>query len=162
MAEQLHGKPVSLEIVPWLDNFWKVIWRGGWHAPILTVNGKVFSQGKVPDIPKLLSTIGKILNDTSLIQTGEVQLEKAASFEKESEITVYFSPACPHCRQLLSYLDGNGIKYLGRDVTKSESARNEVERLTGRLAIPVIPITLFSNIKNIISTISRRGGIITP
>ena len=138
MAEQLHGKPVSLEIVPWLDNFWKVIWRGGWHAPILTVNGKVFSQGKVPDIPKLLSTIGKFLNDTSLIQTGGVQLEKAASFETESEITVYFSPACPHCRQLLSYLDGNGIKYLGRDVTKSESARNEVERLTGRLAIPVI------------------------
>jgi glutaredoxin len=138
MAEQLHGKPVSLEIVPWLDNFWKVIWRGGWHAPILTVNGKVFSQGKVPDIPKLLSTIGKILNDTSLIQTGEVQLEKAESLEIESEITVYFSPACPHCRQLLSYLDGNGIKYLGRDVTKSESARNEVERLTGRLAIPVI------------------------
>ncbi|MBW2220739.1 MAG: hypothetical protein JRF40_14815, partial [Deltaproteobacteria bacterium] len=110
LAEQLHGKPVSLEIVPWLDNFWKVIWRGGWHAPILTVNGKVFSQGKVPDIPKLLSKKKKILNDTSLIQTGEVQLEKAASFEKESEITVYFSPACPHCRQLLSYLDGNGIK----------------------------------------------------
>ncbi|MES0445694.1 MAG: trehalase family glycosidase, partial [Desulfobacterales bacterium] len=99
---------------------------------------KVFSQGKVPDIPKLLSTIGKILNDTSLIQTVEVQLEKAASFEKESEITVYFSPACPHCRQLLSYLDGNGIKYLGRDVTKSESARKDVERLTGRLAIPVV------------------------
>ncbi len=138
MAEQLHGKPVSLRIVPWLDNFWKVIWRGGWHAPILTVNGNVFSQGKVPDIPKLLSTIGKILNDTSLIQTGEVQLEKAASFEKESEITVYFSPACPHCRQLLSYLDGNGIKYLGRDVTKSESARKDVERLTGRLSIPVV------------------------
>ena len=138
LAEQLHGKPVSLEIVPWLDNFWKVIWRGGWHAPILTVNGKVFSQGKVPDIPKLLSTIGNILNDTSLIQTGGVQLEKAASFETESEITVYFSPACPHCRQLLSYLDGNGIKYLGRDVTKSESARKDVERLTGRLAIPVV------------------------
>jgi glutaredoxin len=138
MAEQLHGKPVSLEIVPWLDNFWKVIWWGGWHAPILTVNGKVFSQGKVPDIPKLLSSIGKILNDTSLIQTGEVKLEKVASFEKESEITVYFSPACPHCRQLLSYLDGNGIKYLGRDVTKSESARKDVERLTGRLAIPVV------------------------
>ena len=138
LAEQLHGKLVSLEIVPWLDNFWKVIWRGGWHAPILTVNGKVFSQGKVPDIPKLLSTIGNILNDTSLIQTGGVQLEKAASFETESEITVYFSPACPHCRQLLSYLDGNGIKYLGRDVTKSESARKDVERLTGRLAIPVV------------------------
>ena len=140
MTEQLLGKPVSLRIVPWLDNFWKIIWRGGWHAPILTVNGKVFSQGRVPEIPKLLSKIGEILNDTSLIQQGEVQTEKATSAYKESEITVYFSPACPHCRQLLEYLDSNGIKYSGRDVTISESARQDVERLTGRLTIPVVVI----------------------
>jgi len=140
MNEQLRGKPVSLRIVPWLDNFWKVIWRGGWHAPILTVNEKVFSQGKVPDIPQLLSKIGKILNDTSLIQLGKAKIEKASSPEEDSEITVYFSPACPHCRQLLSYLDTNGIKYLGKDVTKTESAREDVERLTGRLSIPVVVV----------------------
>jgi glycogen debranching enzyme/glutaredoxin len=140
MTEQLHRKPVSLRIVPWLDNFWKIIWRGGWHAPILTVNGKVFSQGRVPEIPKLLSKIGEILNDTSLIQPGEMQTEKATSAYKESEIIVYFSPACPHCRQLLEYLGSNGIKYSGRDVTISESARQDVERLTGRLTIPVVVI----------------------
>jgi glutaredoxin len=140
MNEQLHGKPVSLRIVPWLDNFWKVIWRGGWHAPILTVNGKVFSQGKVPDIPELLSKIGEILNDTSLVQRKEMQTEKAVSSYEESEITVYFSPACPHCRQLLAYLDGHGINYAGRDVTRTESARQDVERLTGRLTIPVVVV----------------------
>ncbi len=140
MNEQLRGKPVSLEIVPWLDNFWKVIWRGGWHAPILTVNGKVFSQGKVPDIQKLLSAIGEILNDASLIKLGEMQTEKTVISEKESAITVFFSPACPHCRQLLSYLDTNGIKYLGKDVTKTKSAREDVERLTGRLSIPVVVV----------------------
>jgi len=61
MNEQLKGKPVSLRIFPWLDNWWKVILRGGWHAPILTVNKRVFSQGWVPDIPipALLSKIGK-------------------------------------------------------------------------------------------------------
>jgi len=140
MNEQLGDKPVILEIVPWLDNFWKVIWRGGWHAPILTVNGKVFSQGVVPDIPKLLSAIGKILDDTALVQSGEMRTEKTAIPEKEHDITVYFSPACPHCRQLLSYLDGNGISYLGKDVTQSESARNDVEKLTGKLAIPVVVV----------------------
>lgn len=140
MTEQLLGKPVSLRIVPWLDNFWKIIWRGGWHAPILTVNGKVFSQGRVPEIPKLLSVIGEILNDTSLIQLEEMQTEKATNAYEESEITVYFSPACPHCRQLLEYLDSNGIEYSGRDVTISESARQDVERLTGRLTIPVVVI----------------------
>jgi hypothetical protein len=112
MNEQLRGKAVSLRIVPWLDNFWKVIWRGGWHAPILTVNEKVFSQGKVPDIPKLLSKIGKILNDTSLIQLGKAKIEKASSPEEDSEVTVYFSPACPHCRQLLSYLVPEDLPYL--------------------------------------------------
>jgi glutaredoxin len=137
MNEQLRGKPVTLRIIPWLDNFWKIIWRGGWHAPILTVNGKVFTQGTVPNIPKLLSTIGKILNDTSLFRQPELKAEKVLSPDKESEITVYFSPACPHCRQLLSYLDSNEIKYLGKDVTQTESARMEVEKLTGRLTIPV-------------------------
>ena len=37
--------------------------------------------------------------------------------------------ACPHCRQLLEYLNGNGIQYSGKDVTISESARKDVERL---------------------------------
>ncbi len=138
MNEQLSGKQVSLEIVPWLDNFWKVIWRGGWHAPILTVNGKVFSQGQVPNIPKLLRKIGKLLGDSSFIKSGEVRIEKDKSTDKEAEITVYFSPACPHCRHLLTYLEDNGINYVGRDVTQSESARKDVELLTGRLSIPVI------------------------
>ncbi|MBW1693012.1 MAG: hypothetical protein JRJ41_02405 [Deltaproteobacteria bacterium] len=136
--EQLSEKPVSLKIIPWLDNFWKVIWRGGWHAPILTVNNKVFSQGKVPDIPKLLSTIGNVLDDPSLVQLGKANIEKSVIPDKESDITVYFSPACPHCRQLLSYLDNNGIEYSGRDVTQSETAREDVKRLSGRLSIPVI------------------------
>ncbi len=104
MNEQLRGKPASLRIVPWLNNWWKIIWSGGWHAPILAVNGKVFSQGKVPDIPKLLSTIGKILNDRSLIQQQAIKTKKTVISDKESDITVYYSPACPHCRQLLAYL----------------------------------------------------------
>ncbi|MFC1814730.1 glutaredoxin domain-containing protein [Thermodesulfobacteriota bacterium] len=138
MNEQLQGKPVSLRIVPWLDNWWKIIWRAGWHAPILTVNGKVFSQGKVPDFPKLLSTIGKILNDPSLIQQQAVKAKKAVISDAESEVIVYYSPACPHCRHLLAYLDKNGIEYLGKDVTQTESARVAVEKLTGRLTIPVV------------------------
>ena len=140
MNEQLKGKPVSLRIFPWLDNWWKVILRGGWHAPILTVNKRVFSQGRVPDIPALLSKIGKILDDSFLIKSGEVKTEKEVMSYEESEVIVFFSPACPHCRQLLSYLDSNEIKYSGIDVTATESARLEVERLTGKLTIPVIII----------------------
>ena len=140
MTEQLLGKAVSLSIVPWLDNFYKIIWKGGWHAPILTVDGKIFSQGKVPEIPKLLTKIGSILNDASLIEEGKMHTEKTAIAYKNSEVTVYFSSACPHCRQLLAYLDSNGVSYLGRDVTLTESARQDVERLTGRLTIPVVVV----------------------
>ena len=36
MTEQLLGKPVSLRIVPWLDNFLKIIWKGGWQTGLRT------------------------------------------------------------------------------------------------------------------------------
>ena len=47
----------ELEVKPWLDNFLEVLWKGGWHAPIITVSNKVFSQGVVPDEEKLKERI---------------------------------------------------------------------------------------------------------
>ena len=72
MAEEFRGKPVSLDSQPWLNNWWKVIWRGAWHAPILLLNGRVFSQGIVPDVPRLLRTVGQILDDEELISNATV------------------------------------------------------------------------------------------
>lgn len=54
------------------------------------------------------------------------------------DVVVYFSPACPHCHHLMTYLDANNIAYEGRDVTQLPSARNDIQQLTGRLAIPVM------------------------
>ena len=51
-----RGK-VRVEVKPWLDNFFEALWKGGWHAPIILVNGKIFSQGIVPDANKLKDTI---------------------------------------------------------------------------------------------------------
>lgn len=39
---------VRLTVRPWMLWFWKPVFRGGWHAPIVTVNGRVVSQGVVP------------------------------------------------------------------------------------------------------------------
>ncbi|HUG17275.1 MAG TPA: hypothetical protein VMM78_19875 [Thermomicrobiales bacterium] len=44
----LDDPGVSLTVRPWMLWFWKPLARGGWHAPILTVNGRVVSQGIVP------------------------------------------------------------------------------------------------------------------
>lgn len=45
MKKEFKGKDISFEVKPWLDNWWRVIWKFAWHAPIIMVNGKVYSQG---------------------------------------------------------------------------------------------------------------------
>lgn len=48
VIEDVGDARVSLTVRPWMLWFWKPLLRGGWHAPILTVNGRVVSQGVVP------------------------------------------------------------------------------------------------------------------
>lgn len=48
VVDDLNDPAVTLIVRPWMLWFWKPILRGGWHAPILTVNGRVISQGIVP------------------------------------------------------------------------------------------------------------------
>ena len=45
--------PGNIEIKPWFNYMMKVLLKGGWHPPVVTVNGKIFSQGIVPDAEKL-------------------------------------------------------------------------------------------------------------
>lgn len=40
--------PVEFEIKPWLDHIWEALRRRGWHAPIVLVNGRLATQGRVP------------------------------------------------------------------------------------------------------------------
>jgi len=61
VKDKYKGKPVRLEIKPWLNNWWKVLPFGGWHAPIIMVNRKIISQGKVVDRKKLIEEIDKQL-----------------------------------------------------------------------------------------------------
>lgn len=49
LREQFPPGTVRVRVRPWWLCFWKVLWKGGWHPPIVTINGKLFSQGKVPD-----------------------------------------------------------------------------------------------------------------
>ena len=53
IKKEFKGKDVKLTILPWLDNWYKVILKGGWHAPIFIVNGRLFSQGNVISRSKL-------------------------------------------------------------------------------------------------------------
>lgn len=46
-------RDVTVVVKPWLRHLFDALRRGGWHAPVVTIDGKVFSQGVVPDADAL-------------------------------------------------------------------------------------------------------------
>jgi len=49
---------IELRIKPWWNHLFDALWRGGWHAPVVTVNGKILSQGVVPEDDQLREALG--------------------------------------------------------------------------------------------------------
>ncbi len=41
---ELARVPVDLDVRDWLSEWWRPLARGGWHAPIVMVEGRVVSQ----------------------------------------------------------------------------------------------------------------------
>lgn len=137
MSGPFRDKPVTLEVAPWLDNWWRIIWLGAWHAPIVMVDRQVFSQGVVPEVKALVLTVAEHLEDPDLAARAQTYRHRTPTPAAEKSVQVYFSPACPHCLRLRAYLDANGVDYDALDVTRAASARQAVKRLTGKLTIPV-------------------------
>ncbi|MCH7604717.1 hypothetical protein IID24_01905 [Patescibacteria group bacterium] len=61
--KEFAGKPVVIEIKPWLTYLWDSLKRGGWHAPVMLVNGRIFSQGVVIDRERFVRHVLSILNE---------------------------------------------------------------------------------------------------
>jgi len=40
--------PVELEVKPWLTHLWESLRHGGWHAPVVVVDGQLVRQGTIP------------------------------------------------------------------------------------------------------------------
>jgi hypothetical protein len=40
--------PVEVKVKPWLAYLWESLRHGGWHAPVVLVDGCLLSQGKIP------------------------------------------------------------------------------------------------------------------
>ena len=57
ITEKFAGNDVVFDVKEWLPNWWRVIWKGGWHAPIFFVNGRLVTQGKTVDLKKLEKTV---------------------------------------------------------------------------------------------------------
>lgn len=122
---EFAGKDISFEVLPWLSNWWKPFFHGGWHAPIVTVNDKVIFQGEVLDRGLLAYHIRKELVKTTKI-TGTVM------FSKEG---------CGHCARAKKLMDEKGIKYENKDVVKDPMATEELFFLTKRFFPKNKPVT---------------------
>ena len=55
--KEFKGKNVKIVIKPWFNSMFTSLKRGGWHAPVLFVDKKVFSQGVVPNRKKLAKRV---------------------------------------------------------------------------------------------------------
>lgn len=55
------GWLVELEIKPWLNHLWESLRHGGWHAPVVLVEGKLLRQGTIPTLAELEAVVGRAL-----------------------------------------------------------------------------------------------------
>lgn len=110
LASDLAGIPVEIETREWLSEWWKPLLKGGYHAPIVMVAGKVISQGAA-------------LNRGVL---AEKVIQEYVGFSQIEGNVVYGKATCPHCIRAKGYLDDAGIKYTYFDVVKNPRALYEM------------------------------------
>ena len=55
-------------------------------------------------------------------------------------VKVYSFETCPWCTKVKNYLKARGVEYETRDIELSDEAREECEKISGDLAVPVTTI----------------------
>jgi glutaredoxin len=109
-ARELSGIETELEIRDWLSYWWRPLRRGGWHAPIVMVEGRVISQGHA-------------LNRGVLTQAV---IEASLKIHPISGNHLYGKDSCPHCRRAKGYLERAGIAFTYHNVVSSPRALYEM------------------------------------
>ena len=74
----------------------------------------------------------------SFIEGGESYATKVA--REKYPVTLYTSACGAPCDKARSLLSERGVPYSSKDLQASEDARNEVQKLTGRLNAPVLVV----------------------
>ena len=110
IEHELSGLNVDLEMRDWLSVWWQPLFKGGWHAPIVMVEGKIISQGSA-------------LNRGVLTQ-AVIEAHAHATDLQGSKI--FGKLSCPHCMRAKQYLKEANIEHEYLDVVKSPSALYEM------------------------------------
>ena len=99
---ELKDIPINFEIREWLTEWWRPLPKGGWHAPIVLVDGRVVSQGNALNRGVLTEAV---VNS----HASKSPLVGTKLFGKET---------CPHCKRAKTYMTEAGVDYDYRDVVK--------------------------------------------
>ena len=110
IENELSGIPVEFKTLDWLSNWWKPILKGGWHAPIVLVDGEIIAQGAALNRGVLAEKVVKAYVERAAITGNHV-------FGKDR---------CGHCERAKEMLDRAGITYSYHDVIKNPRAVYEM------------------------------------
>lgn len=122
----LKGIPVKLDIRDWLNEWWKPFVKGGWHAPIVMVEGKVITQG-------------------SALNRGLLTQAVIENYAKQAEVKgnhLFGKGTCPHCKRAKGYLEDAKIDYTYHDVVRNPRALYEMLARVKHIVGPKTPITV--------------------
>ncbi len=126
LGNELNGIPVKLAVREWLSEWWRPLVKGGWHAPIVMVEGSVISQGVA-------------LNRGVLTQAV---IERYAVRSKIAGNHLFGKDGCPHCRRAREYLEGSGINYRYHNVIRSPKDLYEMLGRVKPIIGPKTPVTV--------------------
>lgn len=125
LNKELDGISVELHIDEWLSNWWKPLSAGGWHAPIVLVDGKLVSQGKALNR-------GQFTEAVIQAHAGKTEIEGTVMFGKTN---------CDYCEKAKKLFEKHHIEYSYRDVVESPHALYEMLARVKPLIGSKTPIT---------------------
>ncbi len=126
LANELAGVNVDVDTHDWLTEWWKPLPKGGWHAPIVMVDGKVVSQGLALNRGLLVQAVIEAAADQAPLEGNHV-------FGKEG---------CPHCKRAKAYLQEAGVAHQYYDVIKDTRALYEMIARVKPIIGPKTPVTV--------------------
>ena len=126
LRNELAGVAVEVEVRDWLSHWWEPLVKGGWHAPIVMVEGRVVSQGQA-------------LNRGLLT---EAVIEAAARRVPLEGNHVFGKDGCPHCVRAKRQLELAGVDYRYHDVVADPRALYEMLARVKPIIGPKTPVTV--------------------
>ncbi len=110
LCNELAGISADVEMRDWLSHWWQPLPKGGWHAPIVLVEGRIISQGKA-------------LNRGVLAQAV---IEAHAQRHAVAGNILFGKESCPHCTRAKGYLEQAGVAFDYHDVVREPRALYEM------------------------------------